>query len=161
MHLTPTTESDRTYIARLNFLTDTFGDEHAPISEDFDQDFDFYVRNWKPENGGFIAWEDGVPAGGVWLVWGTDDNHGYGHVAADIPELAIAVEARFGGRGVAKQLLDAATDLAATLGAPGISLAVHPENERAHQLYLRKGFEPTGIEHHGHPVLLRRTNPTD
>lgn len=33
--LVPTTESDRTYIARLNFLTDVFGDEHADIGADF------------------------------------------------------------------------------------------------------------------------------
>lgn len=78
MELRATQESDRTYLARLNFLTDTFGDEHGELSPDFADDFAFYVENWDPNQGGFIAWEELFPAGGVWLNWGTEDNHGFG-----------------------------------------------------------------------------------
>ena len=46
--LRPTTEADRTYIARLNFLTDTYGDEHGELEASFDADFDFYVNRWLP-----------------------------------------------------------------------------------------------------------------
>ena len=73
MEIRATQESDRTYIARLNFLTDTFGDERGELSSGFADDFSFYVENWEPNQGGFIAWEDLVPAGGVWLNWGTED----------------------------------------------------------------------------------------
>ncbi|MEJ5927820.1 N-acetyltransferase [Corynebacterium sp. H128] len=154
--LSATSELDRTYVARLNFLTDTFGDEQGTLSDDFDEDYAFYVAEWEPSNGGFIAWRGNIPAGGVWLVWGTDDQHGYGHVTEGIPELAIAVEGRFKGQGIGTALLDAATELARTLGAPGISLAVAPDNERAHRLYLHVGFEDTGIVRNGHPVLVKR-----
>lgn len=151
MHFAPTTESDRTYIARLNFLTDVFGDEHAAISEEFDRDFDYYVRDWQPEGGGFIAWDGGIPAGGVWLVYGTEERHGYGHYREGVPELAIAVEPRYRGKGVAAQLLD-------IVEGP-VSLSVHPDNKRAYQRYLKSGFQPTGLEREGHVVLMRNSAP--
>lgn len=151
----PLTEADRTYLARLNFLTDVLGDEFAELHADFDTDFGYYLGDWNPDRGGFIAWEGNIPAGGVWLNWGTDERHGYGHVAAGIPELALAVEPRFRGQGVGTLLLDAATDLAEEMGAPGISLSVAPENERAHRLYLHVGFQPVG-ENRGHILLVKR-----
>lgn len=155
LELRPTTEADRTYIARLNFLTDVFGDESAQPCAEFDEDFEFYVDAWRANNGGFIAWKGNIPAGGVWLNWGTDERHGYGYAAADIPELAIAVEGRYKGQGIGTRLLDAATELARTLGAPGISLSVDDANPRAHRLYLHVGFEEIG--HHGdHTVLVKR-----
>lgn len=155
--LKPTTESDRTYVYRLNFLTETFGDEHGELEDSYDEWADYYVAEWEPENGGFTAWIGNTPAGGVWLLWGRDDRHGYGHVADDIPELAIAVEERYSGHGIGGALLDAATELARELGASAISLSVDPRNARAEYLYLKKGFEPTGIERHGHKVLKRST----
>lgn len=155
MHFAPTTESDRTYIARLNFLTDVFGDEHAAVCAEFERDFEYYVRDWRPEHGGIIAWDGCIPAGGVWLVHGTEERHGYGHVTEGIPELALAVEGRYQGQGIGTALLKQAADLAKDLGAPGISLSVHPDNERAYGLYLKQGFAETGIVREGHPVLLK------
>ncbi len=155
LQLRPTTESDRTYIARLNFLTDTFGDEFGTPCEDFDADYEFYLDQWRPDNGGFIAWKGNIPAGGVWLNWGTQDLHGYGFVEEAIPELAIAVEARYKGHGIGTKLLDAATELARTLGAPGISLSVEDDNPRAHKLYLHVGFEDAGRAD-THSVLVKR-----
>ncbi|AMO89147.1 acetyltransferase family protein [Corynebacterium simulans] len=153
------TEADRTYLARLNFLTDTFGDEHKELTPQFEADFDYYLRGWNPSRGGFIAWSGAIPAGGVWLNWGTKDRHGYGHVAEGIPEFALAVEPRFRGQGVGTLLLDAATNLAREKGAPGVSLSVAIANERAHRLYLHLGFEPVD-EAEGHIVLVKRFKPT-
>ncbi|QJC22111.1 GNAT family N-acetyltransferase [Arcanobacterium buesumense] len=153
-----TSESDRTYVYRLNFLTDTFGDEHAVLDDSYDEWATYYVADWEAENGGFIAWVGNTPVGGVWLLWGTDDRHGFGYVSADIPELAIAVEGRYSGQGIGTALLDAATELARELGAPAISLAVDPRNARAKQLYLKAGFTPTGEQRYGHKILLRSTN---
>ena len=39
--------------------------------------------------------------------------------------------------------------------APGISLAVHPDNPRAKGLYEHLGFEHVG-SHEGHFVMLKR-----
>lgn len=155
MHLLPLTEADRTYLARLNFLTDTFGDEHKELTPQFEEDFEYYLSGWEPSSGGFIAWEGHVPAGGVWLNWGTPERHGYGHVADGIPEIGLAVEPRFRGQGVGTALIDASTNLAREMGAPGISLSVATANERAHRLYLHLGFEPVG-DNDGHVVLVKR-----
>ena len=58
------TESDRTYLSRLNFLTDTFGDEFGEVSAEFKRDWIYYLENWHEDNGGFIAWRGRIPAGG-------------------------------------------------------------------------------------------------
>ena len=79
------TESDSTYLSRLNFLTDTFGDEFGAVTVDFDRDWIYYLQNWTEDKGGFIAWRGHIPAGGVWLNWGSDDFHGFGHVEEGIP----------------------------------------------------------------------------
>lgn len=155
IELRATQESDRTYIARLNFLTDTFGDEFGEISEHFDKDYEYYVAAWNPNEGGFIAWDAYVPAGGVWLMWGTEESHGFGHAEEGIPELALAVEGRYKGQGIGTSLIQAATELARKLGTPGISLAVDPDNPRAHRLYQYLGFEHEG-ERNGHLVLVKR-----
>ena len=55
----------------------------------------------------------------------------------------------------ATALIDAAISLAYTLHAPGISLAVHPDNPRAKGLYEHLGFEHVG-SHEGHFVMLKR-----
>ncbi|QPK79187.1 GNAT family N-acetyltransferase [Corynebacterium lizhenjunii] len=155
LDLRPATESDRTYIARLNYLADVFGKESAPLSESFAQDYDYYVSTWRPGDGGVIAWRELVPAGGVWLLWGTAQRHGYGHVAEGIPELALAVEERFKGQGLGTVLLDAAANLARQMGAPGISLSVAHSNSRADRLYRHVGFEQVD-DAAGHYVLLKQ-----
>src|SRR5699024_3476799 len=78
----------------------------------------YYLENWSEDKGGFIAWRGRIPAGGVWLNWGTDEFHGFGHVEEGIPELALAVENRFQGEGIGTALLEAATELARQMGAP-------------------------------------------
>lgn len=137
----PTREADRTYIARLNFLTDVYGDETSELSQNFINDTYFYIDQWDPTDGGFIAWDNNrIPAGGAWLLWGTATNHGYAYVNEEIPEVAIAIESRFRGTGVASLLLNAAITLAKNLGAPGISLSVDKANTKAHQVYSHLGF---------------------
>lgn len=156
LRLIPTSESDRTYIARLNFLTDTFGDELGDLPDDFDQWHDYYVGAWKPEGGGLIAWKGNVPAGGSWLMWGTESYHGFGHVAEGVPELAIAVERRYAGHGIGPRLIDGVSEIARDAGAVGISLSVARLNERAHRLYLKMGFEHTGKVVEDYSVMLKQ-----
>lgn len=135
------TSNDATYLARLNFLTDVFGNESADISKHFEEEYEFYVNTWTPDSGGFIAWDQLIPAGGSWLNWGTDKLHGAGFVEEGIPEVAIAVEARYQGQGLASLLLDAVAEQAKLMGAPGISLAVDTRNTSAQAIYEYKGFK--------------------
>lgn len=159
-----TTESDRTYIARLNYITDVRGDETAEVCEGFLDDVRYYVDEWQPENGGFVAYDTTrIPAGGVWIRWGTATNHGYGHVLEGVPELCIAVEERFRNRGLGTKLLLNTIELAKELGARGISLCVGQDNPRAHRLYNRVGFKEVCFDNETgyYTLAINFTPPSD
>lgn len=126
-----TTEADRTCIARLNFLTDVFGDESKTPSEGFKKETKVYVDGWDPKDDGLVAWDDTIPAGGTWLIWGDVENHGVGFIDERTPEIAIAIEQPYRGKGLASQLLKEIVELARENGAPAVSLAVAPDNEHA------------------------------
>lgn len=148
------TEADRTYLARLNFLADVWGDETKEHDTSPSPESAYYVDAWTPEHGGIIAWDGTNPAGGIWLNWGDDTTPGYGHVKEGVPEVALAVEERYKGQGLGTQLLRAAEDLAREKGATQISLSVAEENPRARRLYLHVGYQPVS-NHHAHDVLIK------
>ncbi|QGU06560.1 putative acetyltransferase [Corynebacterium occultum] len=138
----PATESDRTFLARMFYLTDVLGDETRRVSETFLKDRRNYVDFWTPDQGGLVAFSPaGVPAGAVWLRAGDNNRPRYGFIDTDIPELAIAVEKRYSGRGLATRLIREILDASHQAGAPAVSLAVDEGNERARDLYLMLGFQ--------------------
>lgn len=65
--------------------------------------------------------------------------NGYGHVADDIPELAMAVKAPFRGRGIGKRLLQKLLDELKGRGCREVSLSVQKINF-ACELYRKAGF---------------------
>ncbi|AWB81592.1 GNAT family N-acetyltransferase [Corynebacterium yudongzhengii] len=157
--LRETTAEDLTYIKRLNYLAEVFGEESTtPDSQGFLASARFYVDAWRAKQGGFIAMDTSLdnPAGGVWIIEGDDDLHGTGYVSADIPELAIAVEKRYQGHKLGPRLIQAATELARERGFAGISLAVNLDNTRAHRLYERLGFVFHAEREDNHIAMVRR-----
>ncbi|MGO1908371.1 MAG: GNAT family N-acetyltransferase [Brevibacterium sp.] len=68
---------------------------------------------------------------------------GYGWVAADIPELSMAVLPDHQGQGIGGALLDTVCALARISGFPAVSLSVEDGNGAA-KLYADHGFEPVG-----------------
>lgn len=136
------TESDRTYLQRLNFLADALGDEAAEIGPDERDGVTGYIDDWDPErDGGVIAFDEWrTPAGGVWLRYWATPAEGHANLGPDVPELAIAVENRFFGNRLGAQLLQAAADLAREQGAPKLALWVDPANPRARHRYESFGF---------------------
>jgi GNAT superfamily N-acetyltransferase len=83
---------------------------------------------------------------------------GAGYVADESPEVAIALEPDFTGRGLGKKLMAAALDFARDRGAPAVSLTVDENNERAYRAYLGIGFEFTAgnAEAEGYRVMVHR-----
>lgn len=79
-------------------------------------------------------------AGGqlVGIVW-TRIIDDYGHIADDIPSLAIAVLPAFRGRGIGRALMDALLIRLKAEGYAAVSLSVQKENAAMH-LYERVGF---------------------
>lgn len=102
-----------------------------------------YVAEWgRAADEGYMAIEAVTQAavGAVWMRLFSEENQGYGYVAADIPELSIAVLPEHRQQGLGSQLL--AHLIQQTRGRyRGLSLSVSAENP-AVRLYKRLGFEP-------------------
>lgn len=80
-----------------------------------------------------VAEEDGSVVGQVTVHW---------HPSAMISHLAVAEEQR--RRGIGSMLLVAAETAARSKGCPSLGLTVGRENQRAIELYRRRGFAVTG-----------------
>lgn len=152
-----TTEADLTYVRRLNYLTEVFGDESStPDSGEFLEAVKFYVGEWEPTNGILVNDDDlDNPAGAAWYIFGTEDHHGTGFYDERTPEVAIAVETRYQRNGLGAALLRRAVELARERGCPGMSLCVHEDNPGARKLYEREGFEFVGEREAGYSAMVK------
>lgn len=98
-----------------------------------------YALDWGREGDiGYIALEDLIPIGAVWLRLWSGKDRGFGYVNDEIPELAIAVVPDFRGQGVGTELLKQILDAAKTK-YQAISLSVRANNPVL-GLYERTGF---------------------
>ena len=76
--------------------------------------------------------EDGIPAGAMGLKHITDHDAEYwGYIG----------EKKFWGKGIGSFMIGEAIKKAKLLGLRQLYLHVDPQNERAKQLYIRKGFQ--------------------
>lgn len=99
-----------------------------------------YVDGWgRPGDGGVIAEVGGAPAGACWWRLFNAARHGWGFVAADVPELSLAVGPAWRRRGIGTRLLTAAIEQARAEGHAAVSLSVMADNP-ARGLYERAGF---------------------
>src|SRR5204862_3329651 len=99
-----------------------------------------YLSGWgRPGDAAVIGEEDSRPVGAAWLRLFPEEEPGYGFVAADVPELSIAVAPEARGRGIGTRLLEALVEAARDAGHRAISLSVEPENPER-RLYQRAGF---------------------
>lgn len=106
---------------------------------------DHYAAGW-PRSGDFgvIASDtEGRSIGAGWARFFPETDPGYGFVAADLPEITLAVLAGARGGGVGRALLAALLDAARERGLRRLSLSVEDGN-RARSLYLSVGFAPVG-----------------
>ncbi|MEL7334143.1 MAG: GNAT family N-acetyltransferase [Cyanobacteria bacterium J06560_2] len=98
-----------------------------------------YVSGWgRSGDLGVIAEKRETAVGAAWLRIWPEDSRGYGFVANEVPELAIAVISEMRGQGVGTDLLSQIIQ-AATSQFPAISLSIRSDNP-ALRLYKRFGF---------------------
>ena len=90
---------------------------------------------------GYIAENDGLVIGAVWLLFFTMEDKGFGFVAEGVPELSISVWPGYTGQGVGEQLMRRAIEEAAARNIAQVSLSVE-EGNPAVELYRRWGFVP-------------------
>jgi len=107
---------------------------------------DRYVEGWpRPGDLALVAEATDDRVGAAWCRLFSADRPGYGFVAADVPELSIAVVPRWRGHGVGRRLVEALLARAAAAGHPSISLSVDRGNP-ARRLYESLGFREVGGE---------------
>jgi ribosomal protein S18 acetylase RimI-like enzyme len=106
-----------------------------------------YVRNWgRPGDAGFLAEDEDVrPLGAAWYRFFTADEHGYGYLSPEIPELSVAVDPAYRGRGIGTALLEALRERARAEGVSALSLSVEEDNP-ALRLYEGLGFERLSLD---------------
>jgi GNAT superfamily N-acetyltransferase len=104
-----------------------------------------YVESWgRPGDVAMYALDfRDEPVGAAWYRTFTAAAPGYGYVADDVPELAIAVFPEFRGQHVGTLLMGALVARAERDGVRALSLSVNRENP-AKRLYARLGFEVVG-----------------
>lgn len=123
-------------------------DKPSPTSEQVlaDPRYALYLAGW-PRRGdyGLVAEHDG-PVGAAWYRTFTEATHGFGFVAADVPELAIAVIASRRHEGIGRRLLIDLINASVDQGYPALSLSVREENP-ARGLYESVGF--VSVAKHG------------
>ena len=119
------------------------GAARLPIDEALPRpDLAKLLQGWGREGDAAVIAESASnrPEGAAWYRFWTDEEHSYGYVRPDTPELAIAVVKGGRGRGIGGQLLHALKKLAADRGIESLSLSVEQDNPARH-LYLQRGFE--------------------
>lgn len=103
-----------------------------------------YLTGWGSEGDvGVVAEVRGRPVGATWCRL-PGAVHGWGYVADDIPEVAIAVAEERRGQGIGRALLSALIAVATLDGYPALSLSVLPTDPTAMALYVGAGFEQVG-----------------
>ena len=124
-----------------------------------DPRYALYLAGW-PRQGdyGLVAEQDG-PVGAAWYRTFTEASHGYGFVAADVPELAIAVIASRRHEGIGRRLLIDLINASIGQGYPALSLSVREENP-ARGLYESNGFVPVEIVGSSW-TMIRHAAPAD
>jgi ribosomal protein S18 acetylase RimI-like enzyme len=107
-----------------------------------DSFFAAYVTDWgRHGDAGFLAEdEDARPIGAAWYRLFTEDDHGYGYLSSEIPELSVAVDPEHRGRGIGTALIEALRERARAEGFSALSLSVEKDNPVI-RLYERLGFE--------------------
>jgi ribosomal protein S18 acetylase RimI-like enzyme len=118
-----------------------------------DPRYALYLAGW-PRQGdyGLVAEQDG-PVGAAWNRTFTEASHGYGFVAEDVPELAIAVIASRRHEGIGRRLLVDLIEASVAQGYAALSLSVNDGNP-ARGLYESVGFQP--VENRGSSWTMLR-----
>ncbi len=97
--------------------------------------------------------------GAAWYRFWSKDDHSYGFVSEQIPELAIGVRQEARRQGIGGLLLRALLDEAGRQGIAQVSLSVELDNP-ALRLYERLGFEKMGREGDAWTMVANAAGPS-
>jgi ribosomal protein S18 acetylase RimI-like enzyme len=83
--------------------------------------------------------KDGAASGAAWLRFWTPEQHSYGFIDGQTPEMGIGVRAQARRKGIGAALIASLLTEAKRQGIRSISLSVERDNPAA-RLYQRAGF---------------------
>jgi ribosomal protein S18 acetylase RimI-like enzyme len=117
-----------------------------------------YAEDWGREGDvGVVGEVDGKPIGACWMRL-IPGGAGLGYVDDQTPQLGIALEPEYRGRGFGRCLMRAALEAARAHGYRQVSLTVHPLNP-AQFLYASCGFENREIRKTYHLMVATLAQP--
>ena len=122
---------------------DDGAEERPPLDELLERpEIRRYVEGWGRIGDGAIVALDRLnePVGAVWYRLFSAAEPGFGFVAADVPELAIAVYPECRGQRVGSLLLGTLVSRARAGGSPSVSVSIAVDNP-ARRMFARHGFE--------------------
>src|SRR5262249_19782788 len=138
--------ADPAFLAEMLYEAVNWHDDGAEERPPFDEllanpEISRYVDDWGRKGDVALVALDRLeePVGAAWYRTFSADAPGYGFVATDVPELAIAVYPECRGQRVGSLLLGSLVSRARADGFAAISLSVAPANP-ARRLYERYGF---------------------
>jgi ribosomal protein S18 acetylase RimI-like enzyme len=118
-----------------------------------------YVEGFgRPGDAGVVAEMAGRGVGAAWYRRLPAEDAGYGFVAADVPEITLAVAPDARGHGIGSALMRRLLETAVAQRVPRVSLSVEPDNPARH-LYETLGFELFGTSG-GSLTLVRKLDDT-
>jgi len=139
--------ADPAFLAEMLYEVVNWRDDGAEERPPLDQllerpELRRYVEDWGRIGDVAIVALDRLnePVGAAWYRHYSAERPGFGFVAADVPELAIAVYPECRGQRVGSLLLGTIVSRARAGGCRSISLSVAADNP-ARRLYARHGFE--------------------
>lgn len=145
--LRPLTAHDQPFLWEMLYLSLHVPDGQAAFPREiiYEPNLRHYVENWgRAGDLGFIALDEALPVGAVWLRKLLAEDRGYGFVDDQTPEVGIALLPAYRGKGLGSALLEALFEAAKEI-YPAISLSVSIDNP-ARRLYERLGFAPVRQE---------------
>ena len=138
----------------FNWRNEAVSEQHWPDPAAAAKYVDGFGRHG---DAGVIAADAGQGVGAAWYRLLPAEDPGYGFVAADIPEVTLAVASQARGRGIGTALMQRLLDRALADRIKALSLSVEPDNP-AMRLYLALGFERVGGSG-GSITMLRTLEP--
>ena len=131
-------DADKTHLPRFLALAAHETDVQIVLDN---PDLARYIENFGRDGDcAVVARNDAKIIGIAWARLWTPDDHGFGWIDEQTPEMAIAIEAKFRGQGVGARLIESLKSELRAKNATQISLNVRADSP-AVRLYRTLGFE--------------------
>lgn len=143
MQIREATTADRQFLQEMLYEAATWRGSDDSTDVLREPHIALYIAGWRRDGDtGVLAEDDrGGPIGAAWFRVFDAQEHGFGFVGPDVPELTVAVRRDARGQGVGTALLEALLVHARAARVPALSLSVEDDNP-AVRLYRRLGFVP-------------------